>query len=478
MDLAMLRSRVEGELTTPTDSSYENLRRALIWNQFVPNRRPRIILRAKNETDVIEGVRFARENRIKVAVRGGGHSWVGLSLCNDSLLIDLGHLNRVSIDARAQRATIEPAVVGRDLNRRLAVHGLAFPVGHCPTVAMSGFLLNGGLGWNIGAWGPACFSIESATVVTADGTVVTASESENSDLLWAIRGGGPGFFGVVIKYVLKLFRAPRAVTTTNYYFQLQRAEDVGVWARSIAGLVPKEVELTIFFAPAPPPLAEQCASGNGFLCVVSATAFVDTWREAEAALEKVNLCPLVGDSLRKEVNLAGSMTSLLETDTTPWPERHRYLADTLWTNSPPPAVLATLRKHFMQAPSAKSQATFAISTGEVPAYALGTDGAYSMTGDALLLCYGIWERPEDDAANIRWHRATIDDLDKYAAGYYVGESDIVAQPRRAERSYSKAAWQRLTTLRQRYDPQAVFLGFFGASSPVSPAVPTKSSIIR
>src|SRR5262249_56083159 len=122
---------------------------------------------------------------------------------------------------------------------------------------------------------------------------------------------------------------------------------------------------------------------------------------------------------------------------------------------------ATLGKHFRQAPSTKSHATFVISTGGVQGHASGTDGAYSMTGDALLLCYAVWERPEDDAANIEWHRATIDELDKYAVGYYVGESDIVAQPRRAERSYSKAIWQRLMMLRRKYDPEAVFLGHFG-----------------
>jgi FAD/FMN-containing dehydrogenase len=440
----------------------------MIWNQFVPDRRPRIILRAENETDVIEAMRFARENRIKVAVRGGGHNWVGFSLRNDSLLIDLGRLNRVAIDARARRATIGPTVVGRDLNQRLAEHGLAFPVGHCPTVALSGFLLSGGLGWNIGAWGPACFSIESVTVVTADGKLVTASESENSELLWAIRGGGPGFFGVVTKYVLKVFSAPQAVTTTNYYFPLQCAADVGEWARSIAGLVPKEIELTIFFAPAPPSLASQCVSGNGFLCIVSATAFVDTARKAAAALEKVNNCPLTSDCLRTEINLSGSLTTLLEMGSMPWPERHRYLADALWTNSPPSEVLTTLRKHFMQAPSAKSQATFVVSTGGVQDSSSGTDGSYSMTGDALMLCYAIWERPEDDGANIEWHRATLDDLDKFAVGYYVGESDIVAQPRRAERSYSKASWQRLRMLRQKYDPEALFLEHFGTSAPAPP----------
>ena len=109
-------------------------------------------------------------NDLKIAVRGGGHSWVGFPLRDGSLLIDLGRLKRARINPEARRATIQPAINGRDLNRQLAEHGLAFPVGHCPSVPMSGFLLNGGLGWNSNAWGPACFSVEAARVVTAGGT--------------------------------------------------------------------------------------------------------------------------------------------------------------------------------------------------------------------------------------------------------------------------------------------------------------------
>jgi FAD/FMN-containing dehydrogenase len=345
----------------------------------------------------------------------------------------------------------------------LAAHGLAFPVGHCPTVPLSGFLLNGGLGWNFGAWGPACFSIESADVVTADGNLVTASESEHTDLLWAVRGGGPGFFGVVTKYRLKLFAALRAITTTNYYFALPQAERAGTWARSIANLLSKHVELTILFSPAPPPLAPGCASANGFVCIVSATAFVNTAREAVATLEPVNNCPISSDCLQKELNLPTPLEALLEMGGALWPEHHRYLADTLWTNSPPPTVLATLRDHFMLAPSPKSQTAFVLSTGKDRDSSPLPDGAYSMTGDALMLCYAIWERPEDDVANRTWHRAMTADLDNFAVGHYVGESDIVADPRHAERSYAKANWERLQGLRRKYDPDGLFHGHFGVS---------------
>jgi FAD/FMN-containing dehydrogenase len=117
------------------------MRGAMVWNQLVPERHPRIIVQAANENAVAEAVRFARANQLKVAVRGGGHSWVSFSLRDDSLLIDLGRLKNVSIERQRRIAVLQPAVRSRDFNRVLSGEGLGFPVGHCPTVPMSGFLL-------------------------------------------------------------------------------------------------------------------------------------------------------------------------------------------------------------------------------------------------------------------------------------------------------------------------------------------------
>ena len=143
-----------------------------------------------------------------------------------------------------------------------------------------------------------------------------------------------------------------------------------------------------------------------------------------------------------------------------WPERHRYLADTLWSDSPPAEQLAIVRENFLRAPSQKSLALCVFSTGAEDSAAVISDGAYSMKAATLLLCYAIWERPEDDALNAAWHRETIATLDRFAVGHYVGESDIVAEPERAERSFARASWQRLQLLRRTYDPDALFPSSF------------------
>lgn len=304
MEFKELCTNVQGQVTNSTDISYESLRRSMIWNQLVPERLPRIIVEAADENDVIEAVRFARANRIKVAVRGGGHSWVGFSLRDDSLLIDLGRLNGVAIDDDARRAVVQPAIHSRELNRKLAERRLAFPVGHSGSVPMSGFLLNGGLGWNYNAWGPGCFSVEAAKVVMADGKLVVVSENENPDLLWAIRGGGPGFFGIITEYTLRLYAAPRAITTNNYCYPLECVEEVGAWAGGIARKLPKNVELTIVIAQAPPPIADRCQSSNGRACFVSGTAFVDSTSEAASLLVALDGGPVSRDCLLRDRQLS------------------------------------------------------------------------------------------------------------------------------------------------------------------------------
>lgn len=136
MEFKELQSRIEGNVTTSADAGYENLRRGIIWNQLTPARYPQFVVQAATEQDVVEAVGFARTHGMKFAVRGAGHSWVGFSLRDGSLLIDLGLLKQVSVDREARLAAVQPAVTGRELNRQLAAHGLAFPIGHGPTVSL------------------------------------------------------------------------------------------------------------------------------------------------------------------------------------------------------------------------------------------------------------------------------------------------------------------------------------------------------
>ena len=165
----------------------------MVWNERIPQRFPDAIVTVTSDADVIEAVKLARSRKVPIAVRAGGHSWIGTSLRDGGMLIDLSRLNGVTVDVTARTATAQPAIKNTELVTALMQHGLALPAGHCPTVAIGGYLLNGGQGWNQGGWGPACENILAIDLVNADGDLITADAQHIPELLWAARGGGPGF---------------------------------------------------------------------------------------------------------------------------------------------------------------------------------------------------------------------------------------------------------------------------------------------
>ncbi|MGE3497640.1 MAG: FAD-binding oxidoreductase [Candidatus Binatia bacterium] len=460
MDIKTLQSRIAGTVTLSSDPAYEQLRRDMVWHELKPTRRPAAIVQVANEQDVVESVRFAREQNLNVAVHGAGHNWCGFSLRDGSLMIDLGRLTNYSIDREKRTAWIQPIVRSRDFNRELYAQGLAFPVGHCPTVPLGGFLLNGGLGWNSNAWRPGCYSVEAMDIVTADGNLVRASETENPELLWAAHGCGPGFFGVITKLSLKLRPLPGGIRTTTHYYPVQKSVEVGEWFSTVIGKLPEDVEVLIFFAPAPADLAAQAKSGNGYVCILSATSFLDTEKESSAALSVLDGAPAALECLKKEANQPTTVDALLEFGSQLWPERHRYVSDTVWTNVPAPELLRPLRDHFLKAPSSKSLGTVWFSTGPNGVASPQPDAAYSMGGRNLTLCYAIWEGPEGDAAHVGWHDQMMAALEPIAVGHYVGESEIVRRPHHHERSFAQPNWERLKQLRKKYDPDGLFLGPF------------------
>jgi FAD/FMN-containing dehydrogenase len=182
------------------EAGYEQARVGRIFNARRPDRFPAAILLADDADDVSAGVRLARERGWTVSVRSGGHSWAAWSLRDGALLIDLGSLAELSYDEPTGVLTAGPAARGGlDVAPFLAARGRAFPVGHCPAVGLGGYLLQGGQGWNGRRMGWACESVVAVDVVTADGALVR----DDADLLWAARGAGPGFPGIVTAFHLQ-----------------------------------------------------------------------------------------------------------------------------------------------------------------------------------------------------------------------------------------------------------------------------------
>jgi FAD/FMN-containing dehydrogenase len=243
---------VQGKVISREDSNYEIWRQSMHWHRSKPDRYPDMIVQAQSVDDVLAAVKYAAKNKYKIAVKSGGHNSTGAALRDGGMLLDIAPLNEIKIDTANQIASIQPGVKSIQLVTEAQSQGLSFPVPHCPSVGLSGFVMGGGIGWNYShTGGMSCFSIDSAQVVTAEGKLVTASANENSDLLWAIRGAGPGFFGVVTRLNLRLYPLPKAIHASSYILSL---DDLGIVTKSMDDLVNKKdnkVELLALLAHNP-----------------------------------------------------------------------------------------------------------------------------------------------------------------------------------------------------------------------------------
>ncbi|NNF15780.1 MAG: FAD-binding oxidoreductase [Gammaproteobacteria bacterium] len=211
-DFAALADRFNGTVLLPASKNYDSSRRTFSFNPRT-DRRPAAIAACKNEFDVATAVEFARANELEIAVRSGGHDVLAASTCNDGLLIDLAELNSIQLDANRALAITGPGASAGMLDRAMADRGRMLALGCNPQVGVAGLTLGGGLGWFAGSLGATCDNLQRVRVVTADGRIVTASETENPDLLWALRGGG-GNFGIVVE--LGLVAHPLDTVTGGY----------------------------------------------------------------------------------------------------------------------------------------------------------------------------------------------------------------------------------------------------------------------
>ncbi|WP_432093523.1 FAD-binding oxidoreductase [Streptomyces sp. bgisy100] len=448
-----VEGQVEGQIVRRGDAAYESIRTSMVWNGLMPGRRPEVIVRVASERDVPAAVRLARAEGLRIAVRSGGHNWSGTSLRDGGMLLDLSRLRRFEIDTASATATVQPAVRGQDLMPALARESLAFPGGHCPSVALGGYLLSGGLGWNSAAWGPACASVLEIEAVTADGELLRCSEKENADLFWAARGAGPGFFAVVTGFRIALYPLPRAIRTTTHAFPLSDVERVTSWVTDTAEELAPTVESVLVLATAAPDMTSRTPRPK--VVIAGATVFAGTDEEADASLAPLRDCPFADRAVFSDTDRPTSFDALYAESAAVWPPEHRYAADTLWSDEDFTTLLAKLSESAAASPSDQSLVlapVLPVSTDE----RLLRDMAFSVLGRSYVVPYAVWDDPAEDAVQMRWLREAMHAVEPLGTGHYIAEADLTAAASRAERSFSPADWQRLRALRAAYDPDGAF----------------------
>ena len=247
LDIAGLQDGFRGELLHPRDPGYEDARR--VWNGSI-SRFPALIARCAGVADVITAVRFTRDTGLLVAVRGGGHSFPGLSVCDGGLLIDLSPMKGIRVDPEARTVTAQAGVLLGELDRETQAFGLAVPSGIVTHTGLSGLTLGGGINWVMRKYGLTIDQLLSVDLITADGEFVKASASENPDLFWGVRGGG-GNFGIVTQFEFRLNPVGPIVLAGPIFWPMEESPNVLRFYREWIAEAPDELMTIVVHRKAP-----------------------------------------------------------------------------------------------------------------------------------------------------------------------------------------------------------------------------------
>ena len=446
IDATALRSAVRGEVITRDDRSYDDARR--VFNAMI-DRRPAVIVRAIDLEDVRAAVAQARASGSPVAVRGGGHSVPGFGTADDAVVIDLSGMRNVDVDAGGGTARAQGGATWADFNDATHAHGLATTGGVVSTTGVGGLTLGGGIGYLARGAGLSIDNLVSAEVVTADGRVLTASERENEDLFWALRGGG-GNFGVVTSFEFRLHPVD-TIYGGPMFFELAAAGDVLRFYREFIRDAPEQFGGFPAFQIAPPlPFIPEDRHGDTFL------AFVACWAgpadEAEAVLKPLrDVAPIVAEQVgpMPYPALNAAFDALY-----PAGELQHYWKTHFSTELTDEAIDVHL-EHGPQVPSLQSTVHIYPINGACHRVAADeTAFAYRDATFATVIA-GMWPDPAANDANIAWVRGYFDASAPHAeAGGYVNfmSGDDQGQLRASYRGN----YDRLVEVKRTYDRDNLF----------------------
>ncbi|HYK89001.1 MAG TPA: FAD-binding oxidoreductase [Acidobacteriota bacterium] len=424
-----LASKITGHLITPEAPDYESSR--LVFNRAF-DRRPALIIRCAGASDIARAFDFAQTHKLPVAVRGGGHSRAGFSVCDGGVVIDLCEMNRVEVDVNKRVARAEGGALVRDLDQATQRFGLATTSGGCPTVGVAGLTLGGGEGFLMSKYGAPCDNLISAQLVTVDGRQVETSRNSNPDLFWAIRGGG-GNFGVATALEYRLHPITDVLAGTLTFPAGQIPELLQAFAKFVSA-APDEMNVVGEVIP-----SEQGTRFHMMVCHCGDP------RRGNDLLKPLRALKPREDNIR--------VKSYLETQRTinPYaPVAH------FQTN----LVLAELGGAAISAiTTAAKNAPPNTRVFIVPIYGAITRVGVTETAYALrqpgyeLDIMGRWSVPSDKADAVQWVKTLRDKVQPLASGAYVNQLGETSE--KLVRAAYGLNYARLAEIKKKYDPRNV-----------------------
>jgi FAD/FMN-containing dehydrogenase len=438
-----------GEVIRPSDAAYDEAR--AVYNGMI-DKRPALIVRPTGAADVIDAVNLAREKNMLIAVRCGGHSIAGKGVCDGGILIDLSRLKGVRVDRTSRTARANAGALWGEFDRETQLFGLATPGGRVTGTGIGGFTLGGGYGWLSPKWGLACDNLTSVDVVTAGGRLVTASEYENADLFWGIRGGS-GNFGVVTSYEFRLHPLGPIVLAGLVLHPIDEAKDLIRAYRDYVESAPEELAtaVAIFMAP-PAPFVPQPLQGKPVLGMVAVyIGEADEGRDVVAPLKELG--PPAVDLIQPMPYTA--FQAILD-PTAPWGLLNYNRGEHLTGLSDEAIDSYVEHASEISRVSPWTQTIIFRHGGAVSRIPEDANAASHRDDAYIAHPIACWEDPADSDRHIAWIRGFSEAMRPYTTGGVYLNFEPDAGEERVRAGYGAEKYAKLVELKDKWDSENLF----------------------
>lgn len=441
----VLATDLDGEVIGPDDVGYDEARQ--VWNGMI-DRHPALIVRVATVADVVRAINLARRYGLLTAVRGGGHNVAGHGTGDGCLVIDLSLMRDVDVDPDTRVVRGEGGATLGEVDAVTQEYGLAVPFGVVSETGVAGLTLNGGLGWLRSKHGLTLDSLVSAEVVTADGEVVTASDGENPDLLWGLRGGG-GNFGVVTTFTYRAHTVGPEVFFTAVLYHGKQTGEVLRFYREFNASAPDAVSTiaSLGIIPVGADAYPGNIHGQPFIALVG--MFAGSVDEGHRAME-----PLRGLS-EPLVDFSGPMPyvdaqQFFDED---YPNGLRYYWKSVNLMEMSDAAIARIVHHARRQPSQLSTTDLWPIRGAIKRVGDDATAFHGRHADLVVTFEANWEPPAADDANVQWARNAVADMEEFSDGSrYLNFPGFQEGGDAAMRAAFGPRYERLAQLKRKYDP--------------------------